>query len=148
MRDKKKIEQLLHKYFEGKTSLKEEASLRQYFAREHIAPELECHRPLFNFFADEHRHAKQPIRSMAFGRKPLLRISVAAVACLGAFMLVTSLLDRQPSAGQSLSQVYINGEPHSDIRLIRGEVFRTFNELQSGSKETLATQINMLNDFF
>ncbi len=41
------IEDLLHKYFEGKTSRKEELQLRKYFTQENIPFERERYRPLF-----------------------------------------------------------------------------------------------------
>ncbi|MEM1327435.1 MAG: hypothetical protein AAGI23_15835 [Bacteroidota bacterium] len=44
------IEQLLEKYFEGKTSIAEEKALKSYFQRSTIAPHLEVYRDLFNYF--------------------------------------------------------------------------------------------------
>lgn len=45
------INHLLEKYFEGETSLAEEAQLQDYFASADVAPELEHYRPLFGYFA-------------------------------------------------------------------------------------------------
>ena len=42
-----KIESLLEDYFEGKTTLEEEANLREYFSGNEIAPHLEVYQPLF-----------------------------------------------------------------------------------------------------
>lgn len=42
-----KIESLLEDYFEGRTSLDEEAQLKEYFLGNEIAPHLEVYRPLF-----------------------------------------------------------------------------------------------------
>jgi hypothetical protein len=46
-----KIEQLLEAYFEGNTTLQEEATLRTYFSGNKVAPHLEQYQPLFQGFA-------------------------------------------------------------------------------------------------
>lgn len=42
-----KIEQLLEAYFEGNTTLQEEATLRAYFSSAEVAPNLQQYQPLF-----------------------------------------------------------------------------------------------------
>ncbi|PVW14738.1 hypothetical protein [Marixanthomonas spongiae] len=42
-----KIEKLLDAYFEGNTTLAEEAMLRDYFAQDEIAPQVAMYQPLF-----------------------------------------------------------------------------------------------------
>jgi len=49
----KEIEELLEKYYEARTSLKEEEQLRDFFCSSGVPPHLEKHRPLFLFFRDE-----------------------------------------------------------------------------------------------
>ncbi|TLP79127.1 hypothetical protein [Maribacter sp. ACAM166] len=74
------IEKLLDKYFEATTTVAEEETLRAYFLKEDVAPHLEQHAPLFNYFteAKEERFTKQvPLKP----RKNYLKwVSVAAVA--------------------------------------------------------------------
>lgn len=55
------IEELLEKYFEATTTVTEEEELRSYFAQETVAPHLEQHRPMFNYFsnAKEEQFTKQ-----------------------------------------------------------------------------------------
>lgn len=55
------IEELLEKYFEATTTVTEEEELRNYFAQETVAPHLEQHRPMFNYFsnAKEEQFTKQ-----------------------------------------------------------------------------------------
>lgn len=59
------IEDLLHKYFEGKTSRKEELQLRKYFTQENIPFERERYRPLFSYFVEE---SKSSTPSLYIGR--------------------------------------------------------------------------------
>jgi len=47
-----KIEALLEKYFEAKTTLPEEKILKDYFAQDDIPAHLIEHKDMFNFFSD------------------------------------------------------------------------------------------------
>ncbi len=47
------IKILIDKYFEGETSLQEEAQLAEYFNRDEVVPELKQYQPLFQFFKAE-----------------------------------------------------------------------------------------------
>ncbi|MGO4918999.1 hypothetical protein [Maribacter spongiicola] len=74
------IEKLIEKYFEATTTVAEEETLRTYFANEDVAPHLEQHAPLFNYFskAKEERFTKPvPLKPR---RNYLKWVSVAAIA--------------------------------------------------------------------
>ncbi|WP_055442327.1 hypothetical protein [Lacinutrix himadriensis] len=77
------IEQLLEKYNNGETSLKEEQQLKDYFKQETVAPHLEMYKPMFAYFSvsQEEKFTKDvPLKS---NKSNLYKwISVAAVAVL------------------------------------------------------------------
>lgn len=51
--DFKMIKSLLDKYFEGETSLQEEALLQQYFRGSDVHPSLQSYQPMFRLFDQE-----------------------------------------------------------------------------------------------
>jgi len=77
------IEDLLEKYNNGETTLKEEQQLKNYFSQETVAPHLEHYKPMFGYFLvnQNERFTKNvPLKSnRKFNYKWL---SVAAVAVL------------------------------------------------------------------
>ncbi|TAK49124.1 MAG: hypothetical protein EPO28_00945 [Saprospiraceae bacterium] len=94
---------LLEKYFEGKTTLEEEARLREYFNQNEVEEFLKPYQPLFQFF----EHEKKLTLGSGFGQKLLaqiespaklvpirnwrrtaLRIAAVAVVLIAAFMLL------------------------------------------------------------
>lgn len=55
--DYKYIEQLLDRYWQGETSLKEEAILRSFFAQKEVPAALQQYQPLFAYEAEQaHEH--------------------------------------------------------------------------------------------
>ncbi len=78
------IKELLEKYFEATTTDAEESTLRAYFSREKVAPQLEQYKPMFTYFskAREERFTR-PLPVMEPRKNHNLRwVSVAAVAVL------------------------------------------------------------------
>ncbi|MFD2541787.1 hypothetical protein ACFSSB_05595 [Lacinutrix gracilariae] len=77
------IEQLLEKYNNGETTLKEEQQLKNYFTQETVAPHLEMYKPMFTYFSvsQEEQFSKDvPLKT---NKNNLYKwISVAAVAVL------------------------------------------------------------------
>ena len=49
----KEIEQLLERYYEGKTTLSEEKLLKEFFSRDDVPVHLKPHQPMFRFFTAE-----------------------------------------------------------------------------------------------
>ena len=97
------MKNLIEKYFDGKTSLEEEAQLRAYFNGKNVDEHLRQYQPLFCFFENEKercvsedfeerffkktdRQAK--IVSMKNWRRKLIQIAAAAAVLFGAFVLL------------------------------------------------------------
>jgi len=104
--DYKKVNQLLEKYFEGETSLQEEAMLNDYFNENEVATDLQQYQPLFQYFKEEKeiqlsddfenrlatalekletKPTEAKIKKMPIISQ-LRRIAAAAVIIFGAFM--------------------------------------------------------------
>lgn len=78
-----KIEQLIEKYNNAETSLKEEAQLKAYFTSDNVAPQLEHYRPLFQYFSESKQEQYTKDVSLNTKKTKLYQwISVAAVAVL------------------------------------------------------------------
>lgn len=77
------IEQLLEKYNNGETSLKEEQQLKDYFKQETVAPHLEMYKPMFTYFLVSQQEKYTKDVPLETNKNNLYKwISVAAVAVL------------------------------------------------------------------
>ena len=77
-----KIENLLEKYFEAKTTIQEETVLKEYFAQDEVAAHLSEHKEMFNFFSDSSLETSN--RTIELSRKseriiPIKWLSIAAM---------------------------------------------------------------------
>ncbi|MCC6726384.1 MAG: hypothetical protein IT258_17890 [Saprospiraceae bacterium] len=104
---------LLEKYFDGETSLEEEAQLRAYFNSEAVDDELKMYQPLFQHFTQEHEQAlpddfderlfqqlepaEAKVVKMRTWPRQLLRI-----AAVGAVLLVAMVAIWKPNPTQPL----------------------------------------------
>ncbi|WP_296386473.1 hypothetical protein [Winogradskyella sp.] len=87
------IEELLEKYNNAETSLKEEAQLKAYFASDDVAPHLEHYKPLFQYFSlsQQEQYTKDvPLNTKK--TKLYQWISVAAVAVLMLGLIVPQVI--------------------------------------------------------
>ncbi len=78
-----KIEELIEKYNNAETSLKEEAQLKAYFTSDNVAPHLEHYRTLFQYFSKSKQEQYTKDVPLNTTKTKLYQwISVAAVAVL------------------------------------------------------------------
>jgi len=80
-----KIDTLLEKYFQGKTSISEEKELKNYFSSSDVAKHLEQYKPLFGYFLEaKAQEFKQTILLQAKKRNVTwLSIAASVVVLLG-----------------------------------------------------------------
>ena len=77
------IEQLIEKYNNAETTLKEEAQLKAYFLSDDVAPHLEHYKPMFQYFLQSKKEQYTKDVPLNTKKTKLYQwISVAAVAVL------------------------------------------------------------------
>ena len=122
------IQQLLDKYFEGETSLEEEARLKEYFQGKAIDPAFQAFQPLFRFLDAERQTALSP----AFEEKLLRKIQsekqlrirrimttssrVAAIALL--LLGIFVLFPKKPQPAEAVAIDWEQYEPETDEEAI------------------------------
>lgn len=79
-----KIEALLEKYFEAKTTLPEEKILKDYFSQDDIPAHLTEHKEMFNFFSDSSLETSN--RSIKLTKKSM-RIQWLSIAAMLVFFV-------------------------------------------------------------
>ncbi|MFD2827810.1 hypothetical protein ACFSYG_15125 [Leeuwenhoekiella polynyae] len=86
--DLNKIENLLELYFEGETSLKQEAQLQEYFTSDEVAPHLEEYVPIFGAFAKAKETGFNRTLELPETKRSYKWIPVAAsvLLCIGLFL--------------------------------------------------------------
>jgi len=70
------IKNLIERYFDGTTSIREEQKLKTYFSSNKIAPELEKYRGLFSYFSKEQQ--EENTREIVINPKTRFNFWIAA----------------------------------------------------------------------
>ena len=92
------IDELIEKYNNAETTLKEEQQLRKYFASDNVAPHLEHYKPMFQYFS----HSQQELytKDVPLNTNKSTRlyqwISVAAVAVLMLSIFIPNIWNSGP----------------------------------------------------
>ncbi|WP_417619999.1 hypothetical protein [Oceanihabitans sediminis] len=129
------IEQLIEKYNNGETSLKEEQQLKEYFKQETVALHLEMYKPMFVYFAASQKETFTKEVSLNSSKNHFFAwISMAAVAVLMLGLYLQSPLTAQGDLGT-----------HEDPELAFLEVKKSL-ELISTHFNKGASSINYLNE--
>jgi len=101
------IEELLEKYNNAETSLKEEAQLKAYFAGDDVAAHLEHYKPLFQYFSLSQQEQYTKDVSLNTKKTKLYQwISVAAVAVLMLGLIVPKMFGPTEQEKQEALLVY------------------------------------------
>lgn len=84
MMDHITAEQLLHRYFEGDTTLEEEARLRDYFRGDNVHPELKAYDPMFAYWEEAANITAPPVvkREAVRRRLPIRWLTTVAAAVM------------------------------------------------------------------
>ena len=111
--NRKKIEELVEKYFNGQTTCTEERALRRTFAKGKVPKHLEVYRPLFAYIdkeAESHAHA--------ITRPKLVYWAGGLAAGLALCLVLARFL---PRTGEAENYVIINGERYTAPALVQAK---------------------------
>ena len=156
--DPERIEKLLDRYFEGKSSLDEEATLRRYFRREAVPEALRPYRQLFRHFDlessielddDFERQLLAQLENPAAGRyrrlwPRLSRIAAVLLLTLGIWWLFPPRQAPQQQASIDWSK-YEPQTPEEAYRITRNALLKTSGELNIGAA-TAAKEMEKVKD--
>ena len=82
-----KIENLLEKYFEAKTTIQEEAILKEYFAQAEVPAHLNEHKEMFNFFIDSSLETSSRSIELTKKSKKSINIKWLSIAAMLVFFI-------------------------------------------------------------
>lgn len=98
-----KIEQLVERYFEGKTTLTEERQLHDYFKQDNVAAHLDVYRPMFQHFSAS-KEESMPKDKAVPTVKPMRNYKWFAVAATVAIVLGMTFFVNQNSSFSNSEQ--------------------------------------------
>ncbi len=82
-----KIENLLEKYFEAETSIKEEAILQEYFAQDEVPEHLIQYKEMFNFFSNSSLETSNRTIQLKKESKRTISIKWLSIAAMLVFFI-------------------------------------------------------------
>lgn len=118
------IQNLLDRYFEGETSLSEEALLKQYFQGNDVDPVFQAYQPFFRFLDSERQAALSPsfeekilqtIRQEKQLRIRKITARLARVAALAVLLIgIAVLFPKKPQPAEAVAINWEQYEPQTD----------------------------------
>lgn len=148
--DRKDIEILLQHYFEGLTTLREEAQLREYFNREAVDSDLAPYQDLFRHFETSRQEELSPEFDQRLMRQlteaeperprirrlwPVLaRVAAMLLLALGIWWFYPQPAPATQQAGIDWSK-YEPETPEEAYRLTRMALMRTSGEINEGASK-------------
>lgn len=139
-------EQLLHRYFEGDTTLEEEARLREYFRGDDVHPELKAYDPMFAYWEEAARITAPPlVKKEAVRRRLPVRWLTTAAAAATLLFAADSLMDVEPAINDfPIAEAktidwskYEVTDPEEAYLVLRGALKTASTELNRGPRITL-----------
>lgn len=139
--DYKHITQLLKKYFEGETSLQEEAQLKAFFQKEEVPEQLRQYQSLFQFFeAEKTIFLDKPIRVLSNSngkiRKllPLVRkIAAVVLVAIGVWWMYPESPVNEETAAIDWSK-YEAKTPEEAFKITHSTLKKVSVSLNKGAK--------------
>jgi hypothetical protein len=128
------IDDLLEKYNNGETTLKEEQQLKDYFSQETVAPNLEVYKPMFNYFVVNKQ--EQFTKIVALKSKNNFNYKWLSVAAVAVLMFGFYFSNQQPNQD--------NLGTYQDPGLAYNEITKSL-ELVSESLNKGTSQVGYLN---
>ena len=144
----KNINSILEKYFEGKTSLKEEELLRKYFRQDDIPENLKQYKPLFNFFFEERENKKA--ENKRYGnksRKQIVFFKICAGIAAGLLLLFSIRPLFPDQIIPTSSTVYIDGIRYTELDIVNSEALNALENISGINGDLINSQIDILNSF-
>lgn len=122
--NRKKIEELVEKYFDGQTTCAEERALRRTFAKGKVPKHLEVYRPLFAYIdkeAESHAQVQglRPTRRRRAIHRPRLVYWAGGLAA--GLALCLALARFLPRTEEAENYVIINGERYTAPALVQAK---------------------------
>ncbi|MDH6355400.1 hypothetical protein M2132_001742 [Dysgonomonas sp. PH5-45] len=151
----KDIGEIIDRYFEGETSLKEEKLLRQYFKQGDIDERYRIYAPIFCFFSEE--KAEKGIDSVSDSgstnvsrakkkkRLPIYLYIGIASSFLLFFIGRAVYLNNDTETSKSI--VYIDGKKISDKEIVRTQAIVSINNVSDLDADAIDSQISVLESF-
>jgi len=137
--DFKKIDILLNKYFEGRSSLEEETFLKEYFSSENVALEHLPYKQMFDFFKQARQEKNPtPVRLMHHKQKRRRFFAMAAAVIIG-LGLVVLMQDNQNSIflnQESTAQLQFSEHKQEDKEEVIKEMKKFSYNLNKGVEKT------------
>lgn len=145
-----RIDDLLHKYFEGETTREEERELKRIFHEGNISEEYKVYRPLFAFFEEEtkaHLPANNEIinEKASPSRKPsklkhYMMYTFSGIAA--GLLIILSITGINKQMNHPQNYIIIDGQKSADIRLAREQAQAAFNDVSFSREDIFESLFN------
>jgi len=111
-----KIENLLEKYFEAETSIKEEAILQEYFAQQDVPEHLMQYKEMFNFFNNSSLETSKRTIELTKETKRSISIKWLSIAAMFVFFVgIYSVYQQNEAEKEEARLAYMETQKALDL---------------------------------